>query len=203
MSPRGPRDGSHGHDRQRRGLRERLRRHAVELVDDRLRRLADADLGPGRPDDHQQQLRDLHGRYAFTTTVHTTGIPTAAITETGALPTGLTFTDNGDGTATIAGTPAAGSGGSYPITITATNSAGTTTQSFVLTNAQAPTITSAATATFSTGVLGSYQVTTTGYPAPAITETGALPLGMSFVDNGNGSATISGTPDPTAPGPTR
>jgi len=137
---------------------------------------------------------------AFSTTVHTTGIPTAAITETGALPTGLTFTDNGDGTATIAGTPAAGTGGSYPITITATNSAGTTTQSFVLTNAQAPSITSAATATFSTGVLGSYQVTTTGYPAPAITETGALPLGMSFVDNGNGSATISGTPDPTAAG---
>ncbi len=137
---------------------------------------------------------------AFSTTVHTTGIPTAAITETGALPTGLTFTDNGDGTATIAGTPAAGTGGSYPITITATNSAGTTTQSFVLTNAQAPAITSAATATFSTGVLGSYQVTTTGYPAPAITETGALPLGLSFVDNGNGSATISGTPDPTAAG---
>jgi len=137
---------------------------------------------------------------AFSTTVHTTGIPTAAITETGALPTGLTFTDNGDATATIAGTPAAGTGGSYPITISATNSAGTTTQSFVLTNAQAPTITSAATATFSTGVLGSYQVTTTGYPAPALTETGVLPLGLTFVDNGNGSATISGTADPTAAG---
>ncbi len=137
---------------------------------------------------------------AFSTTVHTTGIPTAAITETGALPTGLSLVDNGDGTATIAGTPAAGTGGSYPITISATNSAGTTTQSFVLTNAEAPTITSAATATFSTGVVGSYQMTTTGYPTPTLTETGALPLGMNFIDNGNGSATISGTPDATATG---
>ena len=38
---------------------------------------------------------------------------------------GITFTDNGNGTATIAGTPASGSGGSYPITITATNAIGT------------------------------------------------------------------------------
>ena len=50
--------------------------------------------------------------------------PAPALTESGALPAGLTFTDNGNGTATIAGTPAAGSGGSYPITITATNAAG-------------------------------------------------------------------------------
>ena len=37
------------------------------------------------------------------------------------LPTGVTFTDNGDGTATLAGTPAAGTGGSYPLTFTASN----------------------------------------------------------------------------------
>ena len=39
----------------------------------------------------------------------------------GTLPAGITFTDNGNGTATIAGTAAAGTGGSYPITIRATN----------------------------------------------------------------------------------
>ena len=33
----------------------------------------------------------------------------------------MTFTDNGDGTATLAGTPAAGTGGTYPLTITAAN----------------------------------------------------------------------------------
>jgi len=131
---------------------------------------------------------------AFSTTVHTTGIPTAAVTETGALPAGVTFTDNGDGTATIAGTPAAGSGGSYPITITATNSAGTTTQAFTLTNAEAPTITSPATAAFNTGIADTYTITTTGYPAATLTESGALPTGLTFVDNGNGTGTISGTP---------
>jgi large repetitive protein len=58
-------------------------------------------------------------------TIKTTGSPFPALTESGALPSGLTFTDNGDGTATIAGTPAAGSAGSYPVTVTATNGTGT------------------------------------------------------------------------------
>jgi hypothetical protein len=130
----------------------------------------------------------------FSFTVTSTGAPAAALTESGALPSGVTFTDNGDGTATFAGTPASGSGGSYPITISATNSAGSASQSFTLTNAEAPTITSASTASFSTGVNGTYTVTTTGYPAPSITESGTLPSGLSFTDNGNGTATISGTP---------
>ncbi len=129
----------------------------------------------------------------FSTTVDTTGIPAATITEAGALPAGVSFTNNGDGTATIAGTPAAGSGGTYPITLTATNSAGTTTQAFTLTNAQAPTITSPATAAFTTGLAGTYTMTTTGYPTATLTETGALPTGLTFVDNANGTGTISGT----------
>ena len=59
----------------------------------------------------------------------------------------MTFVDNGDGTATLAGTPAPGSDGTYPLMITAAN--GVTpdaTQSFTLTvaAAQAPTITSPA-----------------------------------------------------------
>jgi len=130
----------------------------------------------------------------FSFTVTTSGAPAPALTESGALPAGLTFTDNGDGTATISGTPASGSGGSYPIQITASNSVGSASQSFTLANSEAPAITSPATATFSTGVAGSYTVTTTGYPAAAITESGALPSGMTFKDNGDGTATISGTP---------
>jgi hypothetical protein len=132
---------------------------------------------------------------AFTDTVTTTGAPAPTITETGALPSGLTFVDNANGTATISGTPAAGSGGSYPITITATNASGTTTQAFTLTNAQAPTITSAATADFYTGSAGTYTVTTTGFPAATITETGTLPAGLtwSVPSPATGSATITGT----------
>ena len=59
----------------------------------------------------------------------------------------MTFTDNGNGTATLAGTPAAGTGGTYPLTITATNGVlPDATQSFTLTvnqATQAPAITSA------------------------------------------------------------
>ena len=61
----------------------------------------------------------------FNATVTTTGEPAPAITETGALPAGITFTDNGNGTATLPGTATAGTGGSYPLTITATNASGT------------------------------------------------------------------------------
>lgn len=61
--------------------------------------------------------------YGITTS--TTQSPTSSeipqISENGALPAGLTFKDNGDGTATITGTPAAGSEGSYSITIRARN----------------------------------------------------------------------------------
>ena len=128
----------------------------------------------------------------FTTTITTTGEPSTAITETGALPAGITLTDNGDGTATLAGTPGAATGGSYPITITATNPSGTATQAFTLTDVQAPAVTSAPTATFYTGVNGTYTVTTTGYPMATVTETGALPAGITFTDNGNGTATIAG-----------
>ncbi|HEY4453200.1 MAG TPA: Ig domain-containing protein [Pseudonocardiaceae bacterium] len=130
----------------------------------------------------------------FSFTVSSTGEPTPALTETGALPSGITFTDNGDGTATIAGTAATGTGGSYPITIKATSSAGSTTQSFTLTNAEAPSITSPNAATFVVGSAGSYSVTTTGYPAATVTETGALPSGLSFTAKPDGTATIAGTP---------
>jgi hypothetical protein len=126
--------------------------------------------------------------------VTTTGSPTSAIRESGALPSGVTFTDNGTGTADLAGTPAAGTGGSYPITTTATNPAGTTSQSFTLTVDQAPALTSAATTTAKVGTAFSFTVKPNGYPAPAITESGALPGGVAFADKGNGTATISGTP---------
>ena len=67
-----------------------------------------------------------------TFTVSTANYPVASLSETGTLPGGVTFTDNNDGTATIAGTPT--DKGSYPITITASN--GTSpdaTQNFTLT----------------------------------------------------------------------
>ena len=59
---------------------------------------------------------------------------------------------------------------------------------------QAPTITSAPAATFVVGTAGRFTVTTIGSPTPAITESGALPSGVTFTVNGNGTATLAGTP---------
>ena len=134
----------------------------------------------------------------------TTGFPIPALSETGALPTGVTFVDNGDGTATLAGTPAAGTGGTYALTITAANGVlPDATQTFTLTVDQAPAITSADSTTFTTGTSGTFTVTTTGFPTPALSETGALPTGVTFVDNGDGTATLAGTPRRAPAAPTR
>ncbi len=131
---------------------------------------------------------------AGTFTVTSTGNPTASLNETGALPSGVSFTDNGDGTATLSGTAAAS--GSFPITITASNGVGSdATQSFTLTVDAAPAITSGNSATFTEGSAGSFTVTSTGNPTARLNETGALPSGVSFTDNGDGTATLAGTPD--------
>ena len=110
----------------------------------------------------------------------------------------MTFAGSGNGTATLSGTPAAGTAGSYAITFTASNGVGTPAQqSFTLTvnTAQTPpVISSASSATFTVGAAGSFTVTTTGAPTPSLTETGALPSGVTFVGSGNGTATLSGTP---------
>ena len=86
----------------------------------------------------------------------------------------MTFLDNGDGTAALAGTPDAGTGGTYALTITAANGVlPDATQSFTLTVDQAPSITSADNTTFTTGTLGTFTVTTTAFPTAALSETGA------------------------------
>jgi hypothetical protein len=54
-------------------------------------------------------------------TVTAIAMPIPKIDQDGNLPEGVTFTDNGDGTATLAGTPAVGSGGVYLIIFTASN----------------------------------------------------------------------------------
>ena len=111
------------------------------------------------------------------------------MTQTGTLPTGVTFNS---ATSTLSGTPAAGTGGTYPITFTASNGVGSNAvQSFTLTVNQAPAITSANSATFTVGTAGTFTVTTTGFPSPTVTQTGTLPTGVTF---NSATKTLSGTP---------
>ena len=131
-------------------------------------------------------------------TITTASSITPSISLSGTLPAGISFTDNGNGTATLSGHPAAGSAGAYNLTITASNGvAADATQNFTLTIVQAPAITSADNTAFTVGDTGSFTITTTGYPAGAsmlISQTGALPGGVTFTPNGDGTAVISGMP---------
>ncbi len=126
----------------------------------------------------------------------TTGFPAATVTESGTLPSGITFTTDSDGTPELVGTANAGTAGNYDLTFTADNGVGAdATQNFTLVVGQVPAITSADNGTFAMGSSGTFQVTTLGYPTATISESGTLPAGVSFVDNGDGTATLSGTPD--------
>ncbi len=136
---------------------------------------------------------------AFTFNVTANGNPEPNITESGTLPSGVTF-QSGAGSASISGTPAAGTGGSYPITLKATSSGGSASQAFTLTVDQASAITSASSATTNVGLALSFKVTTTGFPVATVSEMGSLPSGVTFKANANGSATIKGTPGPGTAG---
>jgi large repetitive protein len=130
---------------------------------------------------------------ALTFKVKTTGFPAATVTESGSLPSGMTFKASANGSATIKGTPAAGTGGTYPLTIGASNVIGSATQDFVLTVNQGAVFTSNPGTTVTAGASFDFQVSASGSPAPNITETGTLPSGVSFEPGLPGSADITGT----------
>ena len=57
-----------------------------------------------------------------------------------------------------------------------------------------PSFASAASATFKVGSSGSFAVRTTGFAHPALTAIGTLPAGLTFVDRGDGTASLGGMP---------
>ncbi len=130
------------------------------------------------------------GSFAITTAANPA---VTSIALTGGLPTGMTFTDNGDGTATLAGTPQAGTGGPYALTFTATNGGAPVAQAFTLSVQETAAVTSANARAFTVGIADSFTVTTAGLPVPSVTLTGALPTGVTYTDNGDGTGTIAGT----------
>ncbi|MFO0825023.1 MAG: putative Ig domain-containing protein [Gemmataceae bacterium] len=130
-------------------------------------------------------------------TVGTTGLPTASLSAT--LPNGLGYVDNGNGTITISGTPAAGTAGSgKTLTITATNAVGTGSRTSAAFSINGPPtfvngstdsttfITTQSTSTF-------YQIPTTGFPIPTVSVvvgSGSLPAGVTL----NASRQLIGKP---------
>ena len=132
---------------------------------------------------------------ATRTPLEVSALPTATLTETGRLPAGITMSAAG----VFSGTPAAGTAGTYPITVTATNGFGpASTAALTIVVNIAPTITSPAAVTFRTGTPGTFAVRATGSPAPAISAVD-YPGWMTFTP-GTSAATLSGTPPPGSGG---
>src|SRR5436190_12608886 len=129
----------------------------------------------------------------FSFTVATSSGGTPAITKSGLLPVGVHFTDNGDGTATLSGTPTGRSLGVYPLTFYA-NGGGFARQAFTLTVDRVPALRHVGTVHAPIGAAMDQPIKAAGYPVPALTESGTLPAGLAFTDHGNGTGDIAGTP---------
>ena len=131
-------------------------------------------------------------------TVTTSGTPAPVLTQTGTLPSGVTFNAATGG---LSGVPGPGTAGNYPLTFTASNGVGATAnQNFTLivTQAnQAPAITSANAVNFTLGTPGTFSVTATGFPTPLLSQAGTLPAGVTF---NAVTGTLSGVPAPGTTG---
>jgi VCBS repeat-containing protein len=114
------------------------------------------------------------------------------------LPTWLTLTDNGDGTATLSGTPTNAEVGSHAVVLEVTDGTAITTQSFsivVVNTNDAPTFDSAPVTAATEDAAYSYAIATTDVDGDPRTITATtLPTWLTLTDNGDGSATLSGTP---------
>jgi hypothetical protein len=112
------------------------------------------------------------------------------------LPSWATFTDKGNGTGEIVGVPDAA--GKTSITVTANGyPIALASSDFEIVVNSAPTFATATSTTMARGILASFVIGTSGgYPTPPVLTvfSGSLQRGLIFVDNGDGTATISGTP---------
>jgi LmbE family N-acetylglucosaminyl deacetylase len=147
------------------------------------------------------------------------GSPTPQLRLIGELPAGLTFVDDGDGTATISGSPAAsvtapGTSRTFALTIKATNEVGEASRGLTLTVVDPPAESSPQPPTppasqpqgsepvFSTpdvayGFVGrmlDLPIEATGAPQPAISLSGELPAGLELRVDGSGQVRLVGRP---------
>lgn len=127
----------------------------------------------------------------LTFTITTANIPQALI-HARHLPAWLTLTDNGDGTATLTGTPP--KAGTTTLQLVAANAHGPrATQTLTITAFRAPKFLSGARSVAGLGLSFSLDVATTGSPYPTVSSAD-LPPWLTLTPVGFGHATIAGTP---------
>jgi len=115
------------------------------------------------------------------------------------LPNWLTLTDNGDNTATLTGTPLQGNLGNNQVVIVADDkNGGITNHSFTISVANmndAPIFTSSDITTTNEDSVYTYTITVSDEDGDISTITSnTLPTWLTLTDNGNNTATLTGTP---------
>ncbi|MGB7214230.1 MAG: FG-GAP-like repeat-containing protein, partial [Gammaproteobacteria bacterium] len=118
------------------------------------------------------------------------------------VPAWLTFTDNGDGTGALAGTPTADDVGAHDVVLEVSDDAGNTSrQAFTIEVAapepenQPPEFTSAPTTEAEAGSAYTYAVAVSDPDGDPVTITASsIPAWLTLTDNGDGTATLAGTP---------
>jgi hypothetical protein len=93
----------------------------VDLTEDTLVAGIEIEISPASPGITSCESTTFNVGVSNDFTVTTAGNPLPGISYEGNLPSGVMFQDNGDGTAAIYGTPAAGTEGAYPLTLHAIN----------------------------------------------------------------------------------
>jgi hypothetical protein len=140
-------------------------------------------IGTGKPFISSALTANGYAGHAFSYTITGTNSPTSY--NASGLPAGLSVNTS---TGVISGSPT--TGGTYNVTISATNASGTGSATLVLTvYSSAPVVTSPATATGTKGYAFSYTITATNGP----TSFGASPLPPGLSINSS-TGVISGTP---------
>jgi YVTN family beta-propeller protein len=140
--------------------------------------------------------------------IYAYGYPAPTVTVSGKLPAGVTYScpTPSEGNLTVCapvGTPNPGTGGTYPITLTATNGIGSpVTLQLAISVNQLPRFTSPSHLRVRAGHRVRFRITTTGFPAPVLKVSGKLPAHLKIKIYANGNALISGTPARSARGHT-
>lgn len=130
---------------------------------------------------------------------------TLTLSATTPLPTGATFTDNGNNSGTFNWTPTFTQSGMYNVTFYASDGVDTDSEQVVITvnNVNQPPVLAAigpqlvnenANLNFNVSATDADGVT------PTLTTSSPLPTGATFTDNGNGTGTFDWTPDFTQSG---
>lgn len=117
-----------------------------------------------------------------------------SLTITGNIPNWLTLIDNGDGTATLQGTPNSTNTGTHNVELTVTDSLGLSvnqTYSLDVTANLEPQITSNPQLTTSFNTTYKYDITSN---EADVTFNGSYPTWLTLTDNGDGTAILQGTP---------